>query len=105
MIFRVNGAFANTYAFRLRAALGTMTAIATISVLMPHVPGAAFISRASAQDLIQYLDLTTDEFTKSNVTRAEIEAGLAKLQGRRVARSLRQMAEQTRPLGDGSHTH
>ena len=34
---------------------------------------------AAAQDIIQYLDLTTDEFTKSNMTRAEIEAGLAKL--------------------------
>ena len=34
---------------------------------------------ACAQDLLQYFDLTSDEFTKSDMTRAEIEAALAKL--------------------------
>ena len=34
---------------------------------------------AAAQDLLKYFDLTTDEFTKSDMTRAEIEAALAKL--------------------------
>ena len=79
MVFRVNGAYADVYARRLRAALGTMTAIATISTLIPHMPGLSLVSPARAQDLIQYLDLTTDEFTKSNMTRTEIESGLANL--------------------------
>ena len=79
MIFRVNGSLANAYALRLRAALGTITAIVTISAFMPHVLATMTAGRAAAQDLIQYLDLTTDEFTKSNMTRAEIESGLAKL--------------------------
>ena len=30
-----------------------------------------------AQDLLQYLDLNSDEFTKSDMTRAEIEAAIA----------------------------
>ena len=79
VINRLNGAFANVYADRLRTARGTMTAIATISALMPHITGSPYVSPAAAQDLIQYLDLTTDELTKSNMTRAEIEAGLANL--------------------------
>ena len=79
MNFRVNGSLANAYTLRLRAAIGTLTAIATISAVMPHVLATMTAGRASAQDLIQYLDLTTDEFTKSNMTRAEIEAGLANL--------------------------
>lgn len=29
---------------------------------------------ANAQDLLQYFDLTSDEFTKADMTRAEIEA-------------------------------
>lgn len=77
MVFRGNGSYANAYAAQLRVAVGTMTAIATIAAVMPDMLAAP----AAAQDLIQYLDLTTDEFTKSNMTRAEIEAGLAKLKG------------------------
>ncbi len=79
MVFRASGSFADAYAGKLRAALGTMTAVATITTLMPFVLPTMTATCASAQDLIQYLDLTTDEFTKSNVTRAEIEAGLANL--------------------------
>ena len=30
-----------------------------------------------AQDMIQYLDLKSDEFTKAEMTRAEVEAALA----------------------------
>lgn len=39
----------------------------------------AFTFSASAQDLTQYLDLTTDEFTKAEMTRADIEKGIAAL--------------------------
>ena len=37
--------------------------------------GSAVPTRA--QDLLQYLDLNSDEFTKSDMTRAEIEAAIA----------------------------
>ena len=30
-----------------------------------------------AQDMLQYIDLNSDEFTKSDMTRAEIEAAIA----------------------------
>lgn len=40
---------------------------------------AAGPKAANAQDLLQYFDLTSDEFTKADMTRAEVEAALAKL--------------------------
>jgi BTB/POZ domain-containing protein KCTD9 len=41
--------------------------------------GASVIEPASAQDATQYLDITSDEFTKAEMTRADIEAALAAL--------------------------
>lgn len=38
-----------------------------------------FVSRGSAQDQLQYFDLNSDEFTKADMSRADIEAALAKL--------------------------
>lgn len=51
-----------------------------VVALIAAIAAAANSPRhASAQDLIQYFDLTSDEFTKADMSRADIEAALAKL--------------------------
>ncbi len=52
---------------RNRFAIALLTATLVVTSILP----------ARAQDMVQYLDLKSDEFTKADMTRADIEAALA----------------------------
>ncbi len=61
--------------FKGHARAFAATALAGICVLTLSVG----MRPAAAQDMVNALDLTSDDFTKADMSRADIEAGLAKL--------------------------
>lgn len=65
----------------------------TVSSASPFLAVTLLIMpRAHAQDLTQFLDLASDDFTKADVTRADIEALIAKRQpGERIDLSARRL--------------
>jgi hypothetical protein len=47
------------------------------SILSAAILASAVTDHAASRDMIRFLDLSSDEFTKADMTRAAIEAALA----------------------------